>query len=109
MTNLVTFSVIMPFMRTVKIGALKAKLSAHIQYVKNGEEIIVCERDTPVAKIVPIRVDNLSEHHKRLIALGLMVPPKKKRDPKAKWLTNDLPKISEEAATALWDDERGIR
>jgi len=96
-------------MRTVKIGALKAKLSAHIQYVKNGEEIIVCDRDTPVAKIVPIRVDSLSEHHKRLIAEGLMEPPKKKRDPNAKWITKDLPRISEEAAAELWDEERGVR
>ena len=96
-------------MRTVKIGALKAKLSAHIQYVKNGEEVIVCERDTPVAKIVPIRVDSLSEHHKRMIAQGRLEPPKKPRAPNAKWSTKGLPKISEEAAAELWDDERGVR
>lgn len=96
-------------MRTVKIGVLKAKLSAHIEYVKNGEEIIVCERDTPVAKIVPIRLDDYSERQKRLIARGVLIPPKKKRDPNAKWPIKDLPKISEKAAAELWDDERGVR
>lgn len=93
-------------MRTVKIGALKAKLSAHIQYVKNGEEIIVCERDTPVAKIVPIRIDSLSEHHKRLIAQGLMQPPKKPRDPNAKWPTPPG-NISDDVMEEVWRQERG--
>lgn len=96
-------------MRTVKIGVLKAKLSAHLQYVKNGEEIIVCERDTPVAKIIPIRIDEYSEREKRLIARGVLEPPKKRRDPNLKWSTKGLPKISEEAATELWDEERGVR
>ena len=93
-------------MRTVKIGALKAKLSAHIQYVKNGEEVIVCERDTPVARIVPIRVDSLSEHYKRLIAQGVITPPKKKRDPNAKWPTPPG-NISEEIMDEVWRQERG--
>ena len=40
-------------MKTVNIGDLKAKLSAHIQLVKDGEEILVCERNKPVARTIP--------------------------------------------------------
>ena len=96
-------------MRTVKIGALKAKLSAHLEYVKNGEEIVVCDRNTPVAKIVPIKLDDYSEREKRLIARGVLEPRKQRRDPNAKWSIKGLPKISEEAAAELWDEERGVR
>jgi len=93
-------------MRTVKIGALKAKLSAHIQYVKNGEEVIVCERDTPVAKIVPIRVDEYSEQQKRLIARGVLTPPKKPRELNAKW-PKPPGNISDEVMDEVWRQERG--
>jgi len=40
-------------MRTVNIGTLKNKLSAYLQYVRNGEEIIVRDRNKPVARIRP--------------------------------------------------------
>lgn len=36
-----------------KIGELKTHFSSYIQKVKNGGEVIVTERDTPVAKIIP--------------------------------------------------------
>jgi prevent-host-death family protein len=40
-------------MRTVNISDLKAQLSAHIQFVRDGEEVLVCGRNEPVARIVP--------------------------------------------------------
>jgi len=39
-------------MRTVNISDLKAQLSAHIQLVRDGEEVLVCDRNKPVARIV---------------------------------------------------------
>ena len=42
-------------MRTVKIGDLKARLSAHLHRVRQGEEVLVCDRNEPVARIVPVR------------------------------------------------------
>ncbi len=41
-------------MKNVKIADLKAKLSEHLRYVKGGETVVVYDRDTPVAKIVPM-------------------------------------------------------
>ena len=55
MTNMVMFATI-DDMRTVNIGELKARLSAHIEMVKNGEEVLVCDRNRPVARIVPCSV-----------------------------------------------------
>ena len=40
--------------RSVPVTALKASLSRYLRRVKAGEEVIVTERDRPVAKIVPI-------------------------------------------------------
>jgi antitoxin (DNA-binding transcriptional repressor) of toxin-antitoxin stability system len=39
-------------MRTVNIRDLKAQLSAHIQLVKDGEEVLVWDRNKPVARII---------------------------------------------------------
>lgn len=39
---------------TMKIAELKAHLSQAVKAVKNGETITIHERDTPVAKLVPI-------------------------------------------------------
>ena len=50
------------FMRTVNISDLKARLSAHIQLVRDGEEVLVCDRNKPVARIVPCRLEDHSEH-----------------------------------------------
>ena len=42
-------------MREVKIAELKANLSAHLAAVRKGEVIIVCERSTPIARLIPLR------------------------------------------------------
>ena len=52
-------------MRTVNISDLKARLSAHIQLVRDGEEVLVCDRNKPVARIVPCHIEDLSEQERR--------------------------------------------
>lgn len=41
-------------MKTTAIANLKAKLSRYLRLVKTGEEILITERDVPVAKLVPV-------------------------------------------------------
>ena len=41
-------------MKTIGIARLKSQLSAHLKQVRRGIELVVVDRDTPVAKIVPI-------------------------------------------------------
>jgi antitoxin (DNA-binding transcriptional repressor) of toxin-antitoxin stability system len=67
-------------MRTAKISELKAKLSAHIQYVKGGEEVLILDRNIPVARLVPAGPsEDEDARMKRLIAKGIITPPKMPR------------------------------
>jgi antitoxin (DNA-binding transcriptional repressor) of toxin-antitoxin stability system len=91
-------------MRTVKIGDLKAQLSAHIQFVRDGEEVLVCDRDKPVARIVPCEIEGFGEQERRLIARGALIPPRKKR--------TDVPSpepvgsVSDDVMQEIWRQER---
>jgi prevent-host-death family protein len=42
-------------MRSVGIAELKARLSEYLRYVRRGETVSVLVRESPVARIVPIR------------------------------------------------------
>ena len=42
-------------MATVRIAELKAKLSGFLRRVRGGESLLVLDRDTPVARIEPVR------------------------------------------------------
>ena len=41
-------------MKRAKVSELKAKLSAYLRSVRNGETVLVMDRTTPIAKLVPI-------------------------------------------------------
>ena len=43
-------------MKAIGIADLKAHLSEHIRYVRAGHEVTVLDRNTPVARIVPLDV-----------------------------------------------------
>ncbi len=62
-------------MRTVNVAELKNRLSAYLQLVREGEEVIVKDRDQPVARITSYNVSGLSESERRLVASGAMKLP----------------------------------
>ena len=93
-------------MRTVKISDLKARLSAHLQFVRDGEELLVCDRNKPVARIVPCSAEDEPERERRLIARGIMTPPKKKRRPS---LQRPAGNVSDEVMERVWREEREDR
>jgi prevent-host-death family protein len=39
--------------KTVKVAELKAQLSAYLREARRGHAVTVCDRDTPVARLVP--------------------------------------------------------
>ncbi|HVT01971.1 MAG TPA: type II toxin-antitoxin system prevent-host-death family antitoxin [Thermoanaerobaculia bacterium] len=43
-------------MKDVRIADLKAHLSEHLREVKRGESLVVLDRDTPIARIIPFDV-----------------------------------------------------
>jgi prevent-host-death family protein len=45
-------------MTQVGVAELKANLSSFLRRVRRGESVTVLDRDTPVARIVPVKSDN---------------------------------------------------
>jgi prevent-host-death family protein len=46
-----------PSEKTVKVAELKAQLSAYLRDARAGQTVVVCDRDTPVARLVPYAPD----------------------------------------------------
>ena len=89
-------------MRTVNIGVLKNQLSAYLQYVRNGEEVVVRDRNKPIARILPfpLPLPPEGDHEAEaayLIATGQMKPAKNKEmDWEAFWAL-PAPSVPDEA------------
>lgn len=63
-------------MRSASIAALKARLSEYLQAVRGGEEVLVTDRGTPVARLVPVRgAERLAAHMAALVRAGQVRPP----------------------------------
>lgn len=43
--------------KTVKVAELKARLSAYLRAARRGHPVTVCDRDTPIARLVPYTPD----------------------------------------------------
>ena len=66
-------------MKTATISVVKAKFSEYLDAVSRGEDVVVTKRGRPVAHIVPIsREVAEDERLSRLVARGLVRPPKKR-------------------------------
>jgi prevent-host-death family protein len=63
-------------MRSVNVAELKNRLSKYLTFAKGGEEVIIRDRNLPVAKLVPFYADEGSEEELLLVAAGKMRLPK---------------------------------
>jgi prevent-host-death family protein len=95
-------------MRTVNISDLKARLSAHLQLVRQGEEVLVCDRNQPVARIIPCDMEDHSEQERRLVARGILTPPLKKQRSPVAW-PEPPGNVSDEVMEKVWRKERENR
>jgi prevent-host-death family protein len=59
-------------MRSTNIADLRNRLTQYLQEVRAGEEIVVRDRQRPIAKIVPFSVDGDPAEDAALVAAGLM-------------------------------------
>jgi len=91
-------------MRSVNIAELKDQLSKYLTFAKGGEEIVIRDRNLPVAKLVPFSSDEASEEELLLVGAGKMRMPKSpiKVDELLKIRTGKVP--GNEAIQALLDD-----
>jgi prevent-host-death family protein len=100
-------------MRTVNIGVLKNQLSAYLRYVRNGEEVVVRDRNVPVARILPFTVPLPAEgdyaaEEAYLIATGQMKPAEREMDWEAFW-ARPKGNVPHDIAVQATIDSRGDR
>jgi prevent-host-death family protein len=72
-------------MRSVNIAELKNRLSAYLQHVRAGEEIVIRDRNLPIAKIVPLSTADVSSEELALAASGELLLPLETLDERAFW------------------------
>ncbi len=62
-------------MKTVSIADLKSHLSTYLNQVREGAEIIIRDRSTPIARILPLStLEDLDMEERTLIAQGKLRP-----------------------------------
>jgi prevent-host-death family protein len=65
-------------MKTANIATAKNQFSRLIEQVKQGETILILDRNNPVARLQPLEAEDSSLS--RLLASGLLQVPEKKLD-----------------------------
>ena len=90
-------------MATVNIAELKDQLSSFLQRVRAGEELVIRDRNLPIAKIVPLHGGDPEELS--LVASGHMTLPAQQLDQKRFWSiggrTKKSPKIGKAIQQAI--------
>lgn len=67
-------------MRSVNVAVLKNQLSKYLAFARSGEEIVIRDRNLPVAKLIPFSTEDASEEELLLVAAGKMRLPKESAD-----------------------------
>lgn len=62
--------------RTVNVEKLKDQLSKYLTFAKSGEEVIIRDRNLPVAKLVPFLAEGADAQELKLVAAGKLRLPK---------------------------------
>ena len=63
-------------MRSVNVAKLKNQLSRYLTFAKGGEEVVIRDRNLPVAKLVPFSAEQASDQELLLVGAGKMRLPK---------------------------------
>src|SRR5215475_12890981 len=95
-------------MRSVNIGALKNQLSSYLRYVRKGEEVVIHDRDKPVAKIIPFNAPEVTDEEAHLARIGVLKLPEHEMDWVAFWKL-PRPIVSKEASQEAIQWAKGDR
>lgn len=96
-------------MRSVNIAELKNRLSTYVTFAKGGEEIIIRDRNLPVAKLIPFSAGDASDDELMLVAAGKMRLPEVPLDVDELWkIKTGSVAASEAIAALLLDREEGL-
>ena len=96
-------------MKRVNVSGLRKDLSRYLREVRHGEEVLVMDRQTPVAKLVHASASDAATSDtdllSRLVERGVLASPRSKL--RADFFT-DMPATKHSAAEAILDErERG--
>ena len=93
-------------MKTANVSQLKSRLSSYLDAVQQGEEIIVRDRDRPIARIIPLTAGGGDEFEESaLVASGVITLPQTEVLPPSFWRIKSG-SISAKRATRSVRDER---
>ena len=88
-------------MGTVNIAELKDRLSSFLHRVRAGEELVIRDRNLPIAKIVPLHGEDSDPEELSLVASGHMTLPTQQFDQKRFWSIGGRMKKSPKLAKAI--------
>src|SRR5262245_37193825 len=98
-------------MGTVNIAELKDQLSSFLHRVRAGEELVIRDRNLPIAKIVPLHGEDGDPEERSLVASGHMTLPTRQLDKKRFWSIggrmNRSSKIAKAILKAIAADRKG--
>ncbi len=87
-------------MRSVKVSELKNNLDKYLNEVSEGEELIIHNRNKPIAKLVPLpSPDDEEARMEALVAAGKIRRPQRDALPESFW-EEDGPRVSLEKIVA---------
>jgi len=94
--------------RAVSIADLKTNLSAHLARVRSGEELLIRDRRTPIAKIVPLAATEGVSADEFALAAEQLVRLPRKRLPASFWKAAG-PRVASDRALEILRENRDAR
>ena len=88
-------------MKAIPIAEFKSRLSAYIQLARAGEEILIRDRNLPVAKLVPLGAEDTSSEELALAAAGKMALPVEVLDEEKFWSVGRKSRIAARSTGAV--------
>ncbi|MCC6591250.1 MAG: type II toxin-antitoxin system prevent-host-death family antitoxin [Bryobacterales bacterium] len=88
-------------MVTVNIAELKDRLSSFLHRVRAGEEVVIRDRNLPIAKLVPLHGNDATLEEQALVASGQMTLPKHELDQRQFWAIGGRIKTSRTTTSAI--------
>jgi len=68
--------------RSVNVAELKNRLSKYLKFARGGEEVVIRDRNLPVAKVVPFSAEGADDQELMLVAAGKLRLPNVRLDVK---------------------------
>jgi prevent-host-death family protein len=96
-------------MKAANIADLKNRLSAYLQLVRNGEEVVIKDRNVPIARISPYKVGDMPDDERELVAAGVLKLPRARSASSEKfwkdfWASPSADLSEEDAMRAILDE-----